>query len=352
MSLHFFLQFVLRPVYRVGKFCSSTLLQLHLRQLKLQVVSLFMEKPALQQVIILQVKVVYCLLAAFALSLIALLDYLKQERELALVATSFSALLVIYASYLLLRRKKRTSPYVEWSLTILLGLFTIFGMQQETYVVQWVYFFPIYVFFLFPFNIANYITLIYSAIVFLMVFNNFDSFIRLQLLFTYTACYAFSLVYALVNERSNMMLSNLINTDPLTQVYNEHQFHHNMSKEITRADRQRTGLVLIAIRLPSTWQQLKADEYENRIANTGHRMQSSIREFDTCYRLNSDDFVVMLPNSNREDGEVLCTQLLARISKSRHAAQNHFIIKMATYRPEDDSYSLLKRATAQFMGTN
>ncbi len=311
-----------------------------------------MEKPALQQVIVLQVKVVYCLLAAFALSIIAVLDYLKEQREFALVAASFSALLVVYAGYLLLRRKKKTAPYVEWSLTILLGFFTIFGMQQETYVAQWVYFFPIYVFFLFPFNVANYITLTYSAVILLVVLNNFDSYVRLQLLFTYAACYAFSLVYALVNERSNMMLSNLINTDPLTQVYNEHQFHHNMGKEITRADRQRTGMILIAIRLPATWQQLKTEEYENRIANSGHRLQKNIREYDTCYRLNTDDFVILLPNSSREDGEALCENLASQISKSRHAIQNKFIIKMATYRPEDDSYSLLKRATAQFEESN
>jgi len=306
-----------------------------------------MEKPALQQVIIMQVKVVYCLLAAFALSIIALLDYLNQEKSYALVAASFSALLVIYAGYLLLRRKKRTPPYTEWSLTILLGVFTIFGMQQETDIVQWVYFFPIYVFFLFPFKVANYITLTYSAIIFLVVLHNFDTYIRLQLLFTYTACYAFSLVYALVNERNNKTLSNLINTDPLTQVYNEHQFHHNMSKEITRADRQRTGLVLISIRLPASWQKLKTNEYENRMANAGHRLQSTIREFDTCYRLKNDDFVVMLPNSSPEDGEALREKLMATISKSRHAEQNQFLIKTATYQPEDDSYSLLNRATSQ-----
>jgi diguanylate cyclase (GGDEF)-like protein len=308
-----------------------------------------MEKPALQQVIIPQVKIVYCLLAAFALSIIALLNYMKQEQVFALVAASFAALLVIYASYLLLRRKKRTGPYIEWTLTILLGVFTIFGMQQASYVAHWVYFFPIYVFFLFPFNIANYITLTYSAIILLVVLNDFDSYIRLQLLFTYTACYSFSLVYALVNERSNVMLSNLINTDPLTQVYNENQFHHNMSKEITRADRQRTGLVLITMRLPKAWQQLKAEEYENRMANAGHRLQSRIREFDTCYRLDSDDFVVMMPNSTQEDGEKLCENLMAFISKIRHVPHNNFLMKIATYRPEDDSYSLLKRATSRLV---
>ena len=311
-----------------------------------------MEKPALQQIIILQVKVVYCLLAAFALSIIAMLDYLRAEHQFALIAAGFGALLLFYAGYLLLRGKKRTAPYVEWALTILLGFFTIFGMQQETYVVQWVYFFPIFVFFFFPFTIANYITLAYSSIIFLVVLNNFDSYIRLQLLFTYAACYAFSLVYALVNERSNMMLSNLINTDPLTQVYNEHQFHHNLSKEITRADRQRTSMVLIAVRLPAAWQQLKAEEYENRIANAGHRLQKNIREYDTCYRLNSDDFAILLPNSTPEDGEKLCETLSYNISKLRHAAQNKFLIKMTVYQPEDDSYSLLKRAASQFEESN
>ena len=311
-----------------------------------------MEKPALQQAIVTQVKVVYCLLAAFALSILAVLDYLKDDREFALVAATFSALLVIYASFLLLRRKKRTSHYVEWALTILLGCFTIFGMQQESHIAQWVYFFPIYAFFVFSFKTANYITLTYSAIIFLVVLNNFDSYVRLQILFTYSACYVFSLVYALVNERSNMMLSNLINTDPLTQVYNEHQFHHNMGKEITRADRQRTTMVLIIIRLPATWQQLKAEEYENRIANAGHRLQKNIREYDTCYRLNSDDFVILLPNSSTADGEEWCNQLRSQISKLRHAAQNNFLIKMATYRPEDDSYSLLKRAASQFEESN
>jgi hypothetical protein len=125
-----------------------------------------------------------------------------------------------------------------------------------------------------------------------------------------------------------------------------------MSKEITRADRQRTGLVLITMRLPTTWQQLKAEEYENRMANAGHRLQSRIREFDTCYRLNSDDFVVMMPNSTQEDGEKLCENLMAFISKTRHVAQNNFLIKMAIYRPEDDSYSLLKRAASQLEASN
>ena len=56
-----------------------------------------MEKPALQQIIVLRVKVVYCFLAAFALGIIAILDVLKQEYVFALVAASFCLLLIFYA---------------------------------------------------------------------------------------------------------------------------------------------------------------------------------------------------------------------------------------------------------------
>lgn len=309
-----------------------------------------MEKPALQQIIVLRVKVVYCFLAAFALGIIAILDVLKQEYVFALVAASFCLLLIFYAIYLLVRRRRKTVPYIEWALTLLLGTFTIVGMQQDSHVVHWVYFFPVYVFFLFPFKVAQYITLVYSAIIWLLLLTNFDNYIRLQLLFTYTACYAFALAYALVNERKKMMLSDFINTDSLTQVYNEHQLYHDLNKEISRADRQRTGLALIAIRLPASWQTLKAEEYENRIANAGHRVRSNIRDFDTSYRLKNDDFIIMLPNSSQQDGEALYNTLLNRISQSRHAAENKFSINIVTYDPEDDYYSLLKRATSQFEG--
>lgn len=309
-----------------------------------------MEKPAFQQTIILRVKVIYCFLAAFALGINGFLGYLKQEFVFSLIAAGFSSVLIIYATYLLLKRRRKTPPYIEWAIALLLAASTIFGTQQDSHIVHWIYFFPVYVFFLFPFKIAHYIMLTYSLIILWVILNNFDNYLRLQILFTYLACYIFALAFTLVNERRKMMLSNFINTDSLTQVYNEHQLIHDLNKEIIRADRQRTGLVIIAIRLPASWQSLKTEEYEDRIANAGHRVRSNIRTFDTSYRLNTDDFIIMLPNSNQEDGETLYNVLLSKINKSSHPAKNKFLINSATYHPEDDYDSLLKRATSQFTG--
>ena len=58
-----------------------------------------------------------------------------------------------------------------------------------------------------------------------------------------------------------------------------------------------------------------------------------------------------LPNSsNATDGEQLSERLLEHVKKHKSLSGEEFVIKMATYKPEDDSYSLLKRATRQFEG--
>ena len=311
-----------------------------------------MEKPAFQQIVSLRVKVVYCLLVAGALIITSVLDYMNQEFDLALSAACFSFILLLYSVYLIFKRRRRTPRYAEWVITILLGLFTIIGMQQKLYIIQWIYFFPIYAFFIFSFRVANYIILVYSSIIFLLVLNYLDTHIRLQLLFTYSVCYAFSLTYALVNEHNKMLLSNLINTDPLTQIYNKHQLLHDLKKEISRADRQRTGLVLITIRMPQSWQPLRSEEYENRLANVGHRIQMNIRTFDTCYRLSGDDFIILMPNSTKADADELNDILHLNLSKDHHVSSNKFLIKTVIYQPEDDHHSLLKRATSQFERQN
>src|SRR5690606_39404815 len=54
------------------------------------------------------------LLAALGLSVIAALDLYEGQYGFAAVAAGFALGLVLYAGYMLLRRRKRSSPYPEW----------------------------------------------------------------------------------------------------------------------------------------------------------------------------------------------------------------------------------------------
>ncbi|WP_430461640.1 GGDEF domain-containing protein [Thalassolituus sp. LLYu03] len=304
-----------------------------------------MPKVQFHNLVMLQVKVIYCLLTALGLSIIAALDLLEDKKEFAIIAASFSLMLVLYAGYLLMRRKKRSSPYPEWSLVVLLLIFTLFGMQQSSEVAHWVYLVPVYTYFLFPFRMANYISLAYSAALVFLVLDKFDSYIRLQVLFTYAGCYAFSVMYALINERTNHALTEIVNTDPLTQVYNEHQLYLDLNKEMTRADRQRTTLVLLAVATPTEWHSLKEEDYEQRLGYLGRKLRQCLRKYDACYRLNTDDFVILMPNSDEEDALVLSEQLQAFLQESRQSELHELDVNAEMYLPDDDAQSLISRVT-------
>lgn len=301
-----------------------------------------MEKTQLHSLVVLQVKVIYCLLAALGLSIIAVLDLFESKYLFAGVAAGFSLGLVLYAGYLLLRRKKRSSPYPEWLLVGLLCVFTLFGMQQSPQVVHWIYFVPIYSYFLFSLRIASYITLLYSIALVVLVIFQFDPYLRLQTLFTYAACSVFSVMYALINEHSGRGMTQVVHTDSLTQVYNEHQLLLDLNKEMTRADRTYCDLMVVTITTPESWQSLKVEDYEQRLLYLGRRIKKSLRQYDTCYRMQNDDFIVLMPHSSETKAETLLQQIRQSLDASRLQTETIGLAFQA-YQPEDDAETLLQR---------
>ncbi|MBE0482700.1 MAG: diguanylate cyclase [Bacterioplanes sp.] len=302
-----------------------------------------MEKAQLHSWIVMQVKVLYCLLAAFGLSVIAVLDLWQDNTVFAAVAAGFALLLILYAAYLLWRRQRRPSPYPEWALVGLLCVFTLFGMQQDTQVVHWIYFMPLFTYFLFPLHLANIIILLYTVVLIMTVLNEFDGYIRQQLLFSYAACYAFSVIYALVNERNNRAMMKIINTDPLTQVYNEGQFYLDVAKEMTRADRQQSSLWLLAVSVPAAWEQLSVDEYEYRLAFISSQLTACLRAYDTCYRFDDDQFVAILPQCSVDEVALRQQQLEVTLANQKSFANDCIRVRVERYRADDDAQRLVRR---------
>lgn len=312
-----------------------------------------MEKAQFHSLVVLQVKVLYCLFAALALSVIAVIDLVETHTIFAALAAGFSLALLLYALMLLMRGKQRVSPWPEWVLITSVALFTLFGMQQSAQVVHWVYFVPGYIYFLFAFHVASYLALVYSTAMVLMILSEFDSFLRLQILFTYGACYAFAVMFALINERNNRDLSAIVNTDPVTQVYNEYQLRLDMTKEMTRADRQSDELNLVAVAIPQAWDMLKTEEYEARLSYLGKKLKRCLRRFDTCYRLHSDHFVVLMPHSDEADGEILAENLMDDLTGSnRYEGVASIRIHHERYHPEDDVSAIIERIEGALRAAN
>lgn len=297
-----------------------------------------MDKTQIHATITLQVKVIYALLSAFGLLIIAALDLYQQLFRFAAIAASFSLGLVLYAGYLLWRRHTWTSPLFEWLLVALLLFFTLFGMHQNASVVHWVYFVPIYTYFLLPYRWANAALLVYSAVLVVLVLNQYAINLRFQILLTYFSCYVFSFMYALVNQRNNRRLKKIINTDPITQVYNENQLEQDLRKEIVRADRQHTQLHLLSVAIPSQWQALKGDELEQNLKKMAEKIRSQLRKYDTSYRLDNAGFVLMMPQTDWQEAQNAQQQLIKSL-----AEYGKVVGKLEQYQVEDDADLLLER---------
>ena len=301
-----------------------------------------MEKAQIQSLITNQVKIIYSLLSAFGLFIIAVLDLYEEKYHFAIIAAAFAFLLVVYATYLLVFKPEKESSYPEWGLVSLLLAFTLFGMQESEQVVHWVYFVPIYTFFLIPFRIACGALLVYSAIMGVMVLNQFPLEARWQILFTYGTCLAFSFMYALLNERNNAYLKKIINTDPNTQVYNEYQLNTDLNKELVRANRQGSQLFLMSIAIPEQWNSLKVEELEKKLSMVSRGMRRVLREYDCCYRLDNNNFVILFPQVNKEAIDEQ-EKTLRNALKGNAKADQILTVNVVQALPEDDVNSLLRK---------
>lgn len=301
-----------------------------------------MDKTQFHNLITLQVKIIYSLLAAFGLTIIAVLDLYEEHNQFAAIAAGFALLLVVYAVYLMLNKQKRPSSYAEWVLVGLLLCFTVFGMNESEQVVHWVYFVPIYTFFLIPFRFASIVLIVYTLFIVPTVFRQFPLETHWQILFTYATCFVFSFMYALLNERNNKYLTKIINTDPVTQVYNENQLQTDLNKEITRANRHGSQLHLLSVLVPAQWQALRLEELEAKLGELSRCLRSTLRQYDSCYRLNNNHFVVLFPQADEVLTQEIQHNLQQAIQKTSLGKEKLKVFKMVSA-PEDDVSSLLKK---------
>ena len=305
-----------------------------------------MDRPHFNSLVILHVKVIYSIVAAFGLTVLTILNALEAHFRFASVSAVFAILLASYAAYLLINGHNKSESYFEWVLVLLLTIFTLFGMQQNTQVVHWIYFVPTFVFFVMPFRLACILLTIYSVALFWIIFNQFPVNLHVQMTCTYMACVTFSSLYALINERSNRGLDDHIDTDPVTNVYSERQLKSDLTKEITRTERQGSQLFIIKITIPAVWRQLKLEDYEIRLSYFGGKLNRCLRAFDTCYRAANDDFYIMMPDATADDSEYLQENLMDDLTGSdRFENLTDIKLQQVEFIPGDSKETLLKKVS-------
>lgn len=108
-------------------------------------------------------------------------------------------------------------------------------------------------------------------------------------------------------RREHLEVIRLSQSDPLSGLYNRRRFQDDLSREITRAQRMGTSLVLAYIdidRFKSINDRHGHDEGDRILKRMGKLLEDSTRrDVDTCYRIGGDEFVILLPAMDSKGAE-------------------------------------------------
>lgn len=157
-----------------------------------------------------------------------------------------------------------------------------------------------------------------------------------------------AIAIALNNVQSFMALERLSIVDPLTQLYNRSFFIKNLEKEIMRLNRYGGNLAIMFIdlddfkKLNDTYGHTVGDIVLKEFANL---IKNSLRDIDIAARFGGEEFVIMLPNTEREGAYATAKRLQEKINNTTLAGHKiSASIGIATYYKGLTAKSLIERA--------
>jgi diguanylate cyclase (GGDEF)-like protein len=154
---------------------------------------------------------------------------------------------------------------------------------------------------------------------------------------------------AIDNARRFREARQLADLDALTGLHNRRFFHETLARECSRAHRYNRNLALIVFDLDdfkAVNDRIGHLAGDAVLAEIAERVRDVVRSADIACRVGGDEFAVILPESDLEDGDQLYRRLGAAVA-SRPLAQGsklYLSAGVAELRPDDDAVSFFQRA--------
>jgi two-component system, cell cycle response regulator len=117
-------------------------------------------------------------------------------------------------------------------------------------------------------------------------------------------------------EKKNKILDNLANIDGLTEIYNHRFFQNALDQEINRSIRNEgyISLLLIDIDRFKLFNDTNGHQVGDFILKEfAHVLKSNLRQYDTLARYGGEEFVIILPETDSENGLIVGEKLRAAI---------------------------------------
>jgi diguanylate cyclase (GGDEF)-like protein len=158
-------------------------------------------------------------------------------------------------------------------------------------------------------------------------------------------------------SRSQSALRELAQTDPLTGLANLRAFRTRLSEEVKRARRYRTSLTCVMAdmdNLKPVNDDLGHAAGDHAIAAVAAVVRAQLRETDFGARYGGDEFVLLLPHTDRDEGRVLAERICSRLKSTVLEVSGRRIPIGASFgvacisesSPEDGAEDLVRAADA------
>ena len=284
------------------------------------------------------IRILFCFVGTVILSLIAYLDYLAGANIIALFTLLLGAVLIINGLYIWLGKQEQAGHHVDVLFLILLAAFSLFAADIKAEHSYWSYFFPIAAFFLFSLRTAIWCVLAYTPLALYIFIQYSPALIQAQIIFSYACISTIALFLAMVKSRTNQLLEPLISSDEETGAQLEKFLRPALTTEINRAEREGTGLLLVYIKHHLH----KKNENSSALAKQcAHAIGLFLRPFDQYYRLQNNDFAIIMPHTNSGDALITVKKMFNEMPSD---IQNQMQVGFASLNVGDNEESLIQLA--------
>lgn len=161
---------------------------------------------------------------------------------------------------------------------------------------QWCYLLPLMAFFICKIQVAAIVTGLFSVAIAIALIGFYQGPEKVQIFFIYLLSLTMTLAFIYLREIKENQLKPLRRTDNLTLASTRKYLAQDLEKEIQRSEREGADLSVLALSLdPPCLENLSTDQFDLLLNQLGQLLHQQLRLFDSYYRYDEADFIIVLP---------------------------------------------------------
>lgn len=287
-----------------------------------------------------QAKWLFAIVAGSLLLFHSYLAYLQQTHILTPWLIALALILYASAALTLTPSWSNIIAYAEWCFIALLIAFSVIAVveYQQFY---WLFFIPIASFFLLALPIAVWMTLLLIPLVIYLLLAYSSIFMQAQYFYSFAVIATVSLFLASVKHRTQSLLAPLISKDEETGALLSNRLRGDLQKEIARAEREGTGLLLMMMDLDQALRQNNKDKQYDLYIECAEAINSQLRPFDLYFRLENHRFAIILPHTTTQDALITAKKI---VDEMQETMRKDIMVGYASLNVGDDADSLIEHS--------